>query len=344
MSLEPILVVDDEAQNLAAMRQVLSDHYPLVFAKEGCAALEAVQRFSPRLILLDIEMPGIDGFEVCRRLKADPATEHIPVIFVTSLSQVGDEARGFEVGAVDYITKPISPPIVRARVRTHLSLVNVKRLEQSHRSAITMLGKAGHYNDNDTGVHIWRMAAYARALASACGWSEEACIHLETAAPMHDTGKIGVPGELLRKSGPLTPDEWVLMRAHTTIGYSILSQSSAPLFKLAATIALYHHERWDGSGYPEGRSGSDIPEAARIVAVADVFDALTMARPYKRAWSLDEAAAKIRAESGSHFDPQMVAHFETILPQLFEINTYWDERAQDDPFAPQPFEGAADPA
>lgn len=320
----PLLIVDDEPQNLAAMRQVLGSDYQLLFAKNGAEALNAAAKRHPALILLDIAMPDMNGYEVCRTLKQDPATEAIPVIFVTGLTDVGDEAAGFAAGAVDYIVKPISPPTVQARVRTHLSLVKASRLEASYRDALSMLGMAGHYNDNDTGLHIWRMARYARALAAASGWDEAACEQLEQAAPMHDTGKIGIPHAVLRKPGRLSADEWALMQTHSQIGYDILRQSHAPVFQLAAEIALNHHERWDGNGYPRGLAGTAIPESARIVAVADVFDALTMARPYKEAWPAEKALDTLHAGSGSHFEPRLIERLEVIRAQILEIKAGWD--------------------
>jgi len=320
----PILLVDDEPQNLAALREVLSSSYPLAFANNGATAVIAAERVRPSLILLDIRMPDMDGYQVCRIIKSTPNLEHIPVIFITSLSEVGDETEGFEAGAVDFIHKPISPAIVKARVRTHLSLVKASLLEQSYRDAITMLGVAGHYNDADTGAHIWRMAAYSRALANASGWADVDCQRLETAAPMHDTGKIGIPSHILRKPGKLDAEEWEIMKSHTRIGHRILSQSNAPLFRMAAEVAKYHHEKWDGSGYPEGLSGSSIPESARIVAVADVFDALTTQRPYKEAWPVDQAMAALQEGSGTSFDPELVTTFVNILPEILQIKARWD--------------------
>ena len=179
MQVGPILIVDDEPQNLAVLEHILSPHHLLVFARDGDEALLAVQKHRPSLILLDIEMPGMNGYAVCRALKTNPATENIPVIFISGKSAEGDEATGFEVGAVDYIVKPVSPAIVLARVRTHLSLVRASHLEKSYHDAIHMLGEAGHFNDNDTGVHIWRMAAYASALAQACGLAPELCQQIE---------------------------------------------------------------------------------------------------------------------------------------------------------------------
>ena len=322
----PILIVDDEPANLAILRGVLRGEYHLMFARSGTDALSLALEHHPSLVLLDIQMPDMDGYAVCRALKADPRTEGIPVIFVTALSDLGKEEIGFAAGCVDYLTKPVSAGIVRARVRTHLSLVHNKELERSRRDAIFMLGKAGHYNDVDTGVHIWRMAAFARQLAETLGWSEGRCDLLELAAPMHDTGKIGIPDAILRKPGPLDPNEWALMQTHSAIGFEILSGSVAPLFQLAAEIALYHHEKWDGSGYLKGLAGEAIPESARIVAVADVFDALTMKRPYKEAWPLERVVTTLREGSGRHFDPRVIAAFESCLPRLLDIKTDWGRR------------------
>ncbi len=324
MSSGPILIVDDEPNNLAALRQVLSPHHRLVFARNGAEAIAAVGKHRPSLILLDVQMPDMDGYAVCRILKSRPETENIPVIFVTSLATDGDETAGFDVGAVDYIVKPISPPVVLARVRTHLTLVRATQLERSYRDSIFMLGTAGHYNDTDTGAHIWRMAEYAKALAAASGWSACDCNNVELAAPMHDTGKIGIPESILRKPGPLSAQEWAVMRTHTQIGYTILNKSDAPVFRLAADIALHHHERWDGSGYPSGLSGTSIPAAAHIVALADVFDALTMKRPYKDAWPVDRAVATIKESAGTHFNPVMVDTFCAILPEILEIKNNWE--------------------
>lgn len=320
----PILVVDDEPLNLDALRRVLEAEHRLVFARNGQGALAAAAKHQPSLVLMDIQMPDMDGYSACLSLKAQAATEHIPVIFVTSMSDAWDEAKGFECGAVDYIVKPISPPVVRARVKTHLSLVRASQLEQSCLDAIHMLGKAGHYNDNDTGVHVWRMAAYAGELAAAIGWSPDACCHLEWAAPMHDTGKIGIPGGILRKPGKLDAGEWEVMKTHPRIGHDILSVNRTPVFALAAEIAMRHHEKWDGSGYPDGLVGEAIPQSARIVAVADVFDALTMKRPYKEAWPIAQVMATLQQGAGSHFDPRLIGAFASILPRILEVKSKWD--------------------
>lgn len=320
-----ILLVDDEPNNLQLLRQILRDDYQLLFAHNGQTALDAVTAHHPDLILLDVMMPDLDGYEVCRRLKANPLTSDIPVIFITAMGEVDDEAAGFDVGAVDYIHKPVSPAIVSRRVQTHLSLVHIKELEDSQREAIYMLGAAGHYNDNDTGLHIWRMAAYARAIAEAAGWPEDLAERIELAAPLHDTGKIGIPDGILKAPRKLTAEEWVIMRQHTTIGYDILQRSDTPIFKMAAEIALHHHEKWDGSGYPNGLVGNQIPASAQIVALADVFDALTMKRSYKEAWSAEEAVAEIQANSGTHFNPALVELFLNIQPRIIEIKDKWNQ-------------------
>jgi len=322
----PILIVDDEPANLAVLRQILKSHHSLMLARSGAEALELANKsmYRPSLILLDIQMPDMDGYTVCRALKANPHTEAIPVIFVTTLSELGNEEAGFDAGCVDYLIKPVQAGIVRARVRAHLSLVQAKLLEKTCSEALAMLGKAGHYNDSDTGAHIWRIAAYARRLAEVVGWSKECCDLLEQAAPMHDTGKIGIPDSILRKPGKLDEDEWVIMRTHCQIGYEILSSSDAPVFQLAAEIALRHHEKWDGSGYPDALAGETIPESARIVALVDVFDALTTKRPYKEAWPLEQALESLRAGAGRHFDPALVEAFEAYLPSILEIKASWD--------------------
>lgn len=321
-----ILLVDDEPNNLKLLQQILKGQYDLIFAVDGKKALEAAKNHHPDLILLDVMMPEMNGYEVCEQLKASPATEDIPVIFVTAMGHQDDETRGFDVGAVDYIQKPVSGPIVLRRVKTHLSLVRAKELETSQREAIYMLGEAGHYNDSDTGVHIWRMAAYARIIAELAGWTPRMAERLELAATMHDTGKIGTLDSVLKAPRKLTPEEWAHMQQHTEIGYGILSRSTSPIFALAAEVARYHHEKWDGSGYPKGLAGDEIPQSARIVAIADVFDALTMKRPYKEPWSIEDSVTHIKESSGTHFDPDLIVLLDDALPRILEVKTEWDEK------------------
>ncbi len=319
----PILIVDDEPANLATLQAILRDDYRLVFARSGQEALAVAEAHSPRLILLDIQMPGMDGYEVCRRIKTNPITRLTPVIFVTSLSSDFQEELGFEAGCVDYLSKPVIPGIVRARVKTHLSLIGVNQLEKSHKDAIYMLGAAGHYNDNDTDEHIWRMAEYASTIANHFGWKKDEWELLEMAAAMHDTGKIGIPDAILKKPAQLDREEWRIMKSHCQIGHDILSKSDAPLFKLASEIALSHHEKWDGSGYPNGLEGENIPQSARIVAIADVFDALSMKRPYKEPWSMERILSYMEAGSGQHFDPELLNSFLTIMPEILAIKAKW---------------------
>ncbi|QLG87578.1 response regulator [Chitinibacter bivalviorum] len=325
-----ILIVDDEPANLATLRQILSPEYALVFARSGHDALHMATKHRPDLILLDIQMPDMSGYEVCRELKKDVNTNGIPVIFITSLSEVGDEAAGFEVGAVDFILKPVTPLLVRARVRAHLSLVSAIQLERSYLEAISMLGVASEVKDIDTGVHIWRMASYSRALAAAIGYDEIQCKHIELAAPMHDVGKLGIPDIILRKPGALDPSERSIMQRHSEIGFKILSKSNAPILQMAAMIALHHHEKWDGSGYPRGLVGEAIPEVARIVAIADVFDALRMVRPYKAAWPLEQVIEALTNGAGKHFDPNLVRHFIGILPQILALEADWSRKERED--------------
>ena len=326
---ETILVVDDEPGNLAIMRDILADNYRLVFARNGSETLAAVEKHHPAMVLLDIGLPDMDGYQLCRRIRlADPAPQ---VIFVTSHADSAHEEAGFDAGGIDYIVKPVSPAIVRARVRAHLSLVQVTALERSTQEAILMLGHAGNHNDADTGEHIWCMAACTGALAQGCGWDAERCTELELAASMHDTGKIGIPQSILRKAGPLDEQEWRIMQTHAQIGHDILRMSGAPVFQLAAQVALLHHEKWNGSGYPGGLAGEAIPEAARIVALADVFDALAMARPYRAAWPIAQVLEYIHAGAGTHFDPALVRLFFGMVPRLVGIQKQWAQVLKSQP-------------
>lgn len=320
-----VLAVDDEASNLQLLRQILQDHYRLLFAKDGPRALELARQERPDLILLDVMMPEMTGYEVCAALKAQPGTAAIPVIFVTALNETDDELEGFEAGAVDYITKPVSPPIVRARVRTHLSLVSMQELRASRLEIVQRLGLAAEYKDNETGLHVIRMSHFARLLGVAAGMNEAEADDLLHAAPMHDVGKIGIPDSILQKRGPLDAGEWEIMKSHATIGAAIIGEQAPGMLALAASIALTHHEKWDGSGYPRGLKGEDIPLDGRIVAIADVFDALTSVRPYKAAWTVEAAVDYLREQKGRHFDPALVDLFLTQLPAVRAVMERWAE-------------------
>lgn len=318
-----LLLVDDEPVNLRVLKQILQQDYQLMFATNGEQALQLAATQKPDLILSDVMMPQMTGFELCQTLKADPALCSIPLIFVTALKEEVDETRGFALGAVDYITKPVSPAIVRARVKTHLSLVQAEELKRTRLQVIESLGRAAEYKDNETGMHVKRMSHYAQLIALAAGlpatWAEE----LLHAAPMHDIGKIGTPDHILLKPGRLTDEEMVIMRQHAEIGADILGQCDSSLMQMAAKVARYHHEKWDGTGYPHGLAGDAIPLEARIVALTDVFDALTSARPYKAAWSIEQALDYIQQQSGKHFDPALVPLLLEQLPYILEIKARW---------------------
>ena len=333
-----VLVVDDTPENIDVLNGILKEDFNVRVATSGERAL-AIARAepAPELILLDVMMPTVDGYEVCRRLKSDYQTQRIPVIFVSAMSETEDETRGFELGAVDYISKPVSPAIVRARVRTHLHLYDQKRhliemvrqrtreVEETRLQIIRRLGRAAEFKDDETGYHVIRMSHYSKLLGLAAGMPEYRCELLFNAAPMHDVGKIGVPDSILQKPGPLTPDEWSIVKRHPAIGAGIIGRHNNELLEVARVVALTHHEKWDGSGYPRGLKGESIPVVGRIVAVADAFDALTNVRPYKAAWPIEEAIAYLQRESGRHFDPRLVPKFMELLPQVREIMSQYSE-------------------
>jgi putative two-component system response regulator len=336
---QTILVVDDTPENIDVLSAVLRPEFQVKAALNGERALKiAGGDPRPDMVLLDIMMPGMDGYEVCRQLKANPATSQIPVIFITAKNQEQDEKKGLELGAVDYITKPVSPPLVLTRVHTHLALYDhnraleekvrerTKELEESRAEVIRRLGRAAEYKDNETGLHVIRMSHYSRLIAekiSEGDWSNL----VFNAAPMHDIGKIGIPDSILLKQGKLDDEEWAMMRRHPEFGADIIGTHGSELLQMSREVALYHQEKWDGSGYPHGLVGEDIPLSARVIAVADVFDALTTERPYKKAWIVDDAVKLIDENSGSHFDPDIVKIFHQVLPQILDIKQQYEESA-----------------
>ncbi|MGF1720838.1 two-component system response regulator [Vibrio kyushuensis] len=339
-----ILVVDDIPDNIHTLSGILSDEFKIKAATSGKKAIQIANTSpKPHLILLDIMMPEMDGYEVCRKLKSNPITADIPIIFVTAKAEIVDEQKGFEMGAVDYITKPISPPIVKARVQTHIALHNqnlelavkvkqrTEQLEQTRLEIIQRLGRAAEYKDNETGMHVIRMSHYSRIIAEQLDVNQRWKELVFQASPMHDIGKIGIPDYVLGKPGKLDADEWDIMQKHVEIGGAIIGDSDSLLLQMAREIALYHHEKWDGSGYPHGAKGEDIPLSARIVAIADVFDALTSERPYKKAWSIEKTTALIQEEAGRHFDPNLVTVFLGQLDQVLEIkDSFSDNETNDD--------------
>lgn len=334
-----VLIVDDNSDNLDVLTGVLRSFYKVKAALNGELALKiASSKNKPDIILLDIMMPGMDGFEVCRQLKANPTTSNIPIIFVTAKTETKDEQAGFELGAVDYITKPISVPIVLARVKTHLALYNqqreleklvkirTKELNDTQLEVVRRLGCAAEYKDNETGLHVIRMSWYAKFLAEEINANEAWTDVLFTAAPMHDIGKIAIPDAVLLKPGKLDEAEWAIMQKHVEYGVDILGTDDSELLSMAREIALYHHEKYDGSGYPNGTVGENIPLSARIVAIADVFDALTSERPYKKAWTVEKTIGLLEEEAGNHFDPKLIPAFVNCMPRIRLImNEYSDK-------------------
>ena len=335
---QSILIVDDTPDNIELLAQILKGEYRVRVASNGEKALQIVcSPEPPDLILLDIMMPGMSGLEVCRRLKANPDRRHIPIIFVTAMSADADEELGLGLGAVDYITKPISPAIVRARVRTHLALYDQSRelermvrqrtqeLQVTRRQIIRRLGRAAEFKDNETGNHVLRMSHYARLIAVAYGLGSEASDIILNTAPMHDIGKIGIPDTILLKPGRLDERDWQVMRQHPVMGAEIIGQHENELLETARIIALSHHEKWDGSGYPYGLAGEAIPIEGRIVAIADVFDALVSARPYKTAYSVEDSMAYMNSQAGQHFDPELLQAFRQALPDILKIKEVYSE-------------------
>jgi len=339
ISKQTILVVDDDPEDIHLLSEILRPYYKVKAALNATAAFRtAAAEDKPDLILLDIMMPEIDGYRICKYLKEMPEASEIPVIFVSAKDTVADEKKGFEVGCVDYITKPVNSTLVLARVSTHLKLASQKihllslvqertrELAQTRMEILQSLGRAGEFKDNATSLHVVRMSRYARFLAKRAtgnnAWSEL----LFNAAPMHDIGKIGVPDEVLLKEGKLDLDERSIMQKHVDYGVEILGENESDLLTMAIEVVKFHHEKWDGSGYPAGIGGEAIPLSARIVAIADVFDALTSTRPYKKAWSVEQALALLENEAGKHFDPELVVLFKACLPNILQIKEqYADE-------------------
>lgn len=361
---QTILVVDDTPDNIALLSTLLKDRYKVRAANNGERALAiAAGQPRPDLILLDIMMPGMDGYEVCERLKIDPHTADIPVIFLTAKVQVEDEEFGLRLGAVDYITKPISPPIVLARVETHLTLKRARQFLQDRNAyleaevwrrsrevmaiqevTIMAMASLAETRDNATGNHIRRTQHYVRALAQhlrhhprfAVALNDETIELLFKSAPLHDIGKVGIPDRILLKPGRLTPDEFEIMKTHAALGRDAIAAAERYLdtpdsfLRFAREIAYSHQEKWDGSGYPEGLWGEQIPLSARLMAVADVYDALISRRIYKPALPHEQAVAMIREGRDQHFDPDIVdaflecaEQFRTIAARFADDEQVW---------------------
>ncbi len=347
-----ILVVDDIPDNLTLMSGLLRGRYTVKLAKTGEKALQLADEAPPDLILLDIMMPGLSGYDVLRELKAKDSTRHIPVIFLTAMSAVADEKKGLEMGAVDYITKPVSPPIVLARVANHLqlkaaadfmrdkSLYLEEEVERRTRENLAIqdvtifaLASLAETRDLETGNHIRRTQHYVRILAGQLkhhphfGYflTDEAIDMLFKSAPLHDIGKVGIPDHILLKKSPLTHEEFEVMKRHTTLGRDAIQSAEDQLgmpvafLDMAKEIALYHQEKWDGSGYPTGAKGEEIPISARLMALADVYDALISKRNYKNDMTHEEAREIICSERGTHFDPDVVDAFLTTQDDFRKV-------------------------
>ena len=368
-----ILIVDDEPANLSVLSQLLDHHFRVCACTSGEQALKAVLKEPrPDLVLLDVMMPEMDGYTVLEKLKNDPETMDIPVIFVTSLDDELDEQQGLRLGAVDYITKPIKPAVMLARVNAHLELKEgrdrlknqnvwleaevARRTEENtfiQDVSLRVMAGLAETRDSDTGDHIARTQAYVETLARelqshpdlAAELDEISLARIVKAAPLHDIGKIGIPDEILLKPGELSAEEWDIMKSHPCIGGDAISRAieralaagdgdesdpkpeSLEFLEIARIIAKHHHERWDGTGYPDGLSAKEIPLPARLMALADAYDALTMDRVYRTSMKPDEAARTILEEKGKHFDPDIVDAFQRARGSFEKIRqTLADKR------------------
>lgn len=342
-----ILIIDDVVENIqVAMNIMKEDGYNFSFATQGVEALELINQAPVQfdLILLDIMMPGVDGFDVCQMLKNDPRTQDIPIIFLTAKVDIDSIAKGFTLGAVDYINKPFHAEELLSRVRTHLQLYHAKQLlqannisletkikyeqkrlltelENSQKQMLWILAELMESTSDETGKHIHRVSEISSLLAQyhpALG--DEDVDLLFHASPMHDIGKMTIPYKILHKSGKYTEEEFVAMKAHATNAFNLLNGSKRKLIQAAAVIAHEHHEKWNGSGYPRQLKGEDIHIYGRIVALADVFDALTHTRCYKDAWEMDRVIDYIKEHSGTQFDPQLVDIFIEHLDEFKQIS------------------------
>ncbi len=348
-----VLVVDDTPDNLTLMFHLLKEDYTVKGASNGERALQIARSENPPdLILLDIMMPGLSGYDVCRELKSNSATGDIPIIFLTAMSEMEDEKLGLEMGAVDYITKPVSPPIVLARIKTHLenkvardflkdqntfleNEVARRTREVTAIQSVTILAMASlaETRDNETGNHIRRTQQYVRALAGKLKTHPRFSAYLTPyqievlvkSAPLHDIGKIGIPDSILLKPGKFEPEEFEIMKTHTTLGKEAIEHAESELgmevefLSCAKQIAASHHEKWDGSGYPQGLSGEAIPICARLMALADVFDALISRRVYKESFPHEKALEIILEGKGKHFDPDVTDAFAAIAGEMQAI-------------------------
>ena len=343
-----VLIVDDDDENVALLELILSQaNYSAVSSvRDPRRAVEYYRNLRPDLILLDINMPHMNGFQVMEELKNFTKANYIPIIILTAEQDFTTRIKALESGAMDFLTKPFHKAEALSRIRNmilgrllfkQVQNQNVileqkveertKKLRETQLEIVKRLGLAAEYKDNETGLHIIRMSQISKTLGLALGLDEKQADLLLNATAMHDIGKIGIPDSILTKPGKLTATEWETMKTHTTIGAKMLEGNSSELLDLARNVALTHHEKWDGSGYPRGLSGKDIPMAGRICAIADVFDALTSQRPYKKPWSVKDALNFIEQGRGVHFDPEIVDVFMASLDEILKIKEKYAEPA-----------------
>jgi len=334
-----ILAVDDDSDLLALMAKALGAAYDVDTAPDAGMAIEkAFASPQPDLILCDVEMPDVSGFEVCRALKGEAATAHIPIIFLTSKLEAEAQVEGFDAGAVDYVAKPINAKVLKARVRLHLALIDRRQeleslvqertaqLERTRAELIRRLARAMELHESAAvGNRVVRLGHYARLIAQAAGAKPQVAEMMMLAAPLHDVGKLGVPSEILRKREKLSAPDWERVRRHPQLGADIIGEHDDLLLKLARQIALTHHERWDGRGYPHGLKGETIPWPGRVMAVVDAFESMTTTQFYREPRKPHEAAAEIVGGSGSKYDPTVIAAFKKALPTMEKVlATYAD--------------------
>jgi putative two-component system response regulator len=345
---QTVVVVDDDVFGLALLRTLVQGAGPVTAQTftDPHAALDWCRTHDADVIITDYEMPGMNGLELLTALRAEPRTRDVPTMMITAIEDREIRYRALECGANDYLNKPLDAPEVRARVRNMLAVsegqkalqrrsellahevrIATASIAEREREIVLRLSRAAEFRDLETGSHIMRIAHFSVLIASEMGRSVDEQEQLFLAAPMHDVGKIGIPDQILLKPGRFSDEEFAMMKEHTVIGHKILSGSASPLLQLAADIALTHHERFDGAGYPHQRSGADIPLAGRIVSVADVFDALMSSRPYKRAWTVDEAVGMIRVGRDKQFDPDVVDAFMSILPEIVATREQFAEES-----------------
>ncbi len=358
-SKQTVLIVDDTPANLNLLANLIKDTYLIKIANNGKKCLEIAQQAQPDIILLDVMMPEMDGWETCQYLKSNSLTKHIPIIFLTAKNSIEDEEHGLQLGAVDFISKPISPPIVLARIATHLQnkeyqdfLHNQttwlkeeveRKLSQIYHlqdASIMVMVSLAEFRDECTGWHIRRTQEFIGILAQKLSSfpefeaiiSPEYIDRLKKSAPLHDIGKIAIPDTILLKPGKLDENEMAIMKTHAQKGIDILAQAQSYIeagsefLTMAIEVAGGHHEKWDGTGYPNGLKGEMIPLSGRLMAVADVYDALTTQRPYKKAFSHDEAVNMMQEMSGTHFDPIIMSVFKDSLEEFKRIALRWNDK------------------